>query len=86
MTHNRAQYVRAWLMMGLIIGSSLCFWQCSNNKKESTTETSTATSDSSVFGRQGDTTNNALNAPEQAPVDSAPGTLAPSEVKVTPKK
>lgn len=47
----------------------------------------TAASDSSVFGRQGDTTNNALNAPQQAPPDSGDrGAVVPAEVKVTPRK
>ena len=48
----------------------------------------TAGSDSSVFGRQGDTTNNDLNAPQQAPPDSASarGAVVPAEIKVKAKK
>lgn len=88
MMHNPFQYVRSWLMTGLIIGASLTLWNCSGDKKETTTEsTSTeAASDSSVFGRQGDTTTNTLDAPQQAPVSGEPGTVVPAEVKVKPKK
>ncbi|GAB4038027.1 hypothetical protein GCM10028774_34990 [Spirosoma jeollabukense] len=75
------------MLASLIIGSSLVFGSCSGNKKEASTETTTAASDSSVFGRQGDTTNNSLNAPEQAPPDSGDrGAVVPAEVKVRPKK
>ena len=84
---NRAQTVRSWLLTGFIVGSSLTLWNCSGNKKETTTEASTTTSDSSVFGRQGDTTNNALNAPQQAPSDSGSrGAVVPAQVNVRPKK
>ena len=92
MVSNRTQHVRAWLMAGLLLSSSFTFWNCSGNKKETNTEATaasdtTAGSDSSVFGRQGDTTNNQLNAPEQAPPDSGDrGAVVPAEVKVKPKK
>lgn len=86
MIHNRFQYVRSWLMMGLIVGASITVWSCSGEKKETTTESTEAASDSSVFGRQGDTTTNTLDAPQQAPVDSSPGAVVPAEVKVKPKK
>lgn len=89
MTHNRAHQVRSWLWTACIVGSSLTVWNCSNKKSESKEEMSTtATSDSSVFGRQGDTTNNSLNAPEQAPPDSASarGAVVPAEIKVKAKK
>lgn len=45
-------------------------------------------SDSSVFGRQGDTINSSLDAPIQAPPDSASagGAVVPAEVKVKAKK
>lgn len=86
MTQHRTQLLRVWLLMGLLTGTSLTYWNCSGNKKESA-ETTTAGSDSSVFGRQGDTANNALNAPQQAPPDSADrGQIVPAEIKVTPKK
>lgn len=86
MIHNRASSVRSWLLISFFIGSSLTFGSCSGNKKEASTETTTAASDSSVFGRQGDTTNNNLNAPEQAPPDSGDrGAVVPAEVKVRPK-
>lgn len=87
MIRNRTQSIRVWLMAGLLISSSLTLWNCSGKKSESTTETTTAASDSSVFGRQGDTANNALNAPQQAPPDSGDrGAVVPAEVKVTIKK
>ncbi len=86
MIHNRAQAVRSWLITCFIVGSSFAFGSCSGNKKEASTETTTAASDSSVFGRQGDTTNNSLDAPEQAPPDSGDrGAVVPAEVKVRPK-
>ena len=86
MIHNCASSVRSWLLISFLIGSSLTFGSCSGNKKEANTETTTAASDSSVFGRQGDTTNNSLNAPEQAPPDSGDrGAVVPAEVKVRPK-
>lgn len=85
MIQHRNLLPRVWLLAGLLIGTSLSYWNCSGNKKEST-ETTTAGSDSSVFGREGDTANNALNAPQQAPADSADrGAVVPAEVKVTPK-
>ncbi|WP_420148680.1 hypothetical protein [Spirosoma sp.] len=88
MKHTRAQYARSWLLTGLIVSSSLTLWNCSGDKKESTTETSETASDSSVFGRQGDTTNNSMDAPQQAPPDSASagGAVVPAEVKVKPKE
>ena len=86
MIHNHAHSVRSWLLTGFLVGSSLALWNCSG-KKETSAETTTAASDSSVFGRQGDTTNNVMNAPQQAPPDSADrGAVVPAEVKVTPKK
>lgn len=85
MTHNHIQYVRSWLITGLIAGASLTFWSCSGEKKQTNAESTETTADSTVFGRQGDTTTNTLNAPQQAPVDSAPGAVVPAEVKVKPK-
>lgn len=87
--------LRSWLLAACIVCSSLTAWNCSGKKEENSTENSTETnmtdttaaSDSSVFGRQGDTTNNALNAPQQAPPDSGDrGAVVPAEVRVTPKK
>ncbi|GAB4020938.1 hypothetical protein GCM10028773_27870 [Spirosoma koreense] len=81
------------MLTGLLACSSLTFWSCSGNKKEASSETnmaasdSTAGSDSSVFGRQGDTTGSSMNAPQQAPPDSGDrGAVVPAEVKVVPKK
>jgi hypothetical protein len=87
MTRNRTPFIRVWLLAGLLTSSSLILWNCSSKKSESTTGTNTAASDSSVFGREGDTANNSLNAPQQAPPDSGDrGAVVPAEVKVTPKK
>ncbi|WP_461150685.1 hypothetical protein [Spirosoma pulveris] len=95
MIHNRIRPLRSWLLAACLVGSSLTVWNCSGKKNENAAENSTETtmtdttaaSDSSVFGRQGDTTNNALNAPQQAPPDSGDrGAIVPAEVKVTPKK
>ncbi len=91
MTSNRIQLVRSWLVAACIVGSSLTVWNCSAKKSESSSENNmadtTTTSDSSVFGRQGDTTNNALNAPQQAPPDSDDrGAVVPAQIKVRPKK
>ncbi|AKD54338.1 hypothetical protein SD10_04835 [Spirosoma radiotolerans] len=76
--------------MAFIVGTSLTLGNCSSKKtenNESSTSNTTAASDSSVFGRQGDTTNNTVDAPQQAPPDSADrGAVVPAEVKVTPKK
>ena len=84
---KRVQTVRSWLLTGFIVGSSLTFLNCSGNKKETNTEASTTASDSSVFGRQGDTTTNTLNAPQQAPADSGSrGAVVPAQVNVRPKK
>ena len=90
---TNAKQLRHWLFMGLIVGSSLALYNCSNTKKE--TDSSTATTDSaqvdssgnSIMGRQGDTTNSSMNAPQQAPPDSADrGVVVPAEVKVKAKK
>ncbi len=72
-------------MTGFIIGASLTLWNCSGNKKE--TDTATTAGDSSVFGRQGDTANASLDAPQQAPPDSGSrGAVVPAGVTVKPKK
>ncbi|GAB3779507.1 hypothetical protein GCM10028818_30140 [Spirosoma horti] len=90
MISNRIQSVRSWLGMAFIVGASLTLVNCSGKKTESNESNmadTTAASDSSVFGRQGDTTNNTVDAPQQAPPDSADrGAVVPAEVKVTPKK
>ena len=88
MKRTLAQQARSWLWMTCIVGSSLIVYNCSSKKTENKEGmSSTAGSDSSVFGRQGDTTSNELNAPEQAPPDSADarGAVVPAEVKVKPK-
>jgi len=63
---------------------------CSGEKKDGTAESKAAStgSDSSVFGRQGDTSNSSMNAPIQAPPDSADarGAVVPAEIKVKAKK
>lgn len=92
MIKNCNRHIRAGLLAACIFGSSLTVWSCSSKKTETSTESSTmadttAASDSSVFGRQGDTTTNTLDAPQQAPPDSGDrGAVVPAEVKVTPKK
>ena len=86
---NRTQTVRSWLLTGFLVGSSLTLWNCSGNKKEANTEATTTARDSSVFGRQGDTTTNTLDAPQQAPVavdSSSRGAVVPAQVNVRPKK
>ncbi|MCX6218157.1 hypothetical protein [Spirosoma sp.] len=94
MVHTRMRPLQSLELAACLVGSSLTFWSCSGKKSENASENSTeatmtdttAASDSSVFGRQGDTTNNALNAPQQAPPDSGDrGAAVPAEVKVTPK-
>ncbi|GAB3801447.1 hypothetical protein GCM10028819_28690 [Spirosoma humi] len=90
MIYNRIKPIRSWLCMAFIVGTSLTLGNCSGKKtenSESQMADTTAASDSSVFGRQGDTTTNTLDAPQQAPPDSADrGAVVPAEVKVTPKK
>ena len=97
MKNNLNQWMRRSVMAGLLLSTSLTFWDCSGEKKESTgdgmssaSNTDTASgSDSSVFGRQGDTLNSSsMNAPQQAPPDSASaqGAVVPAEVKVRAKK
>lgn len=83
---SKAQRLNGWLVLGWLICTSLAFSNCSGSKKESTE--ATATSDSSVFGRMGDTMNSSLNAPQQAPPDSADagGAVVPAEVEVKAKK
>lgn len=97
MTRNHAQPIRQWLLTGLLVGASLTFWDCSGKKENSsessststTTDSADATADSSVMGRQGDTLNSSsMNAPQQAPPDSASarGAVVPAEVEVKAKK
>ena len=90
MTRNKAMQVRSWLMTGLLVGASLTFWDCSGKKENSSESNSAdATADSSVMGRQGDTLNSSsMNAPQQAPPDSASarGAVVPAEIKVKVKK
>lgn len=88
--HNRKKQWQIWLIAGLFAGSGLLFSNCSGNKSSSENEgmSNSTASDSSVFGRQGDTINSSLDAPIQAPPDSASagGAVVPAEVKVKAKK
>lgn len=93
MTHNLNQSTRRIALASLLLGISLTFGNCSGEKKETDTETTTtngtATADSTVFGRQGDTLNSSsMDAPQQAPPDnaSAGGAVVPAEVKVRAKQ
>ncbi|MFD2569701.1 hypothetical protein ACFSUS_03595 [Spirosoma soli] len=91
MTRNTAKQLRSWLLTGLLISSSVMFWNCSgSNKNESGSEAgSTTTADSTEMGRQGDTLNSSsMDAPQQAPPDSASarGAVVPAEVEVKTKK
>lgn len=88
MHDNRKRWIRTWLAVGLLAGFSLAMTNCSGDQKNTTAESKAASteSDSSVFGRQGDTTNSSMNAPQQAPPDSGDrGAVVPAEVKVKPK-
>jgi hypothetical protein len=90
MKRNVNQYLRTGLAASLLMGSSVLFWNCSGEKKESTTESSTmsdTTSDmSGPMGREKDTLYSSdPNAPQQAPPDSASArgmTTVPAEVNV----
>jgi hypothetical protein len=90
MLHNQTKQWRVWLLAGLLAGSGLAFSNCSGNKSSSESEgmSNSTGSDSSVFGRQGDTINSSLDAPIQAPPDSASarGAVVPAEIKVKAKK
>jgi hypothetical protein len=90
MEYNRKHRFRNGLAASFILGASLLFTNCSGDKKNTTSESKAASteSDSSVFGRQGDTMNSSLNAPIQAPPDSADarGAVVPAEIKVKAKK
>lgn len=93
MTHNPMQSIRRLMLAGLLLGTSLTFWNCSSggNKENSSTTGAegTATADSSVFGRQGDTMNSSsMDVSQQAPPDSASarGAVVPAEVQVKAKQ
>ncbi|MGF7216391.1 hypothetical protein GGR92_002556 [Spirosoma lacussanchae] len=93
MTNNLNQLTRRFLLVGLLAGASLSLWNCSGSNKESSAETMTTDtasgSDSSVFGRQGDTLNSSNpGVSQQAPPDSASagGAVVPAEVKVKVKQ
>lgn len=89
MRHNTKQ-LRSYLLAGLLAGASLTLWNCSGGKKETSNEASTTGSDSSFMGRQGDTANSStMNAPQQAPPDSASarqGAVVPAEIEVKAKR
>lgn len=84
--HERKSY--RWLFVSILVGTSLTLQNCSGNKEKTTEQKAASTgSDSSVFGRQGDTLNSSINGPQQAPPDSGDrGAVVPSEVKVRVKK
>lgn len=94
MTNNLNQTIRQLVLMSLLAGASLTLWNCSGERKENSTESSAMTSDTSgsdstVFGRQGDTANSSsMNAPQQAPPDSASaqGAVVPAGVEVKAKQ
>ncbi|UHG90163.1 hypothetical protein [Spirosoma oryzicola] len=90
MNYNRAHRFHNWLAVCLLVSSSVFLTNCSGEKKDSTAESKAAStgSDSSVFGRQGDTTNSSMTAPQQAPPDSADarGAVVPAEINVKVKK
>jgi hypothetical protein len=91
MKRNVNQYLRTGLAASLLMGSSVLFWNCSGEKKESTTESSSTMSDttsdmSGPMGREKDTLYSSdPSAPQQAPPDSASArgmTTVPAEVNV----
>jgi hypothetical protein len=95
MNRNVNQYFRTGLAASLLMGSSLLFWDCSGEKKESGTESGSTTSDtmsdmSGPMGRQKDTLYSSdPMAPQQAPPDSASArgmTTVPAEVNVKAKQ
>ncbi|QKZ14587.1 hypothetical protein [Spirosoma sp. KUDC1026] len=87
----RTGYLRTGLAASLLMGSSFLFWDCSGEKKESETESSSAMTDTSStmsgpMGREKDTLySSSPDAPQQAPPDSASArgmTTVPAEVQV----
>lgn len=89
------QSIRRLALAGLLFGTTLTCWNCSGGNKENSNDATAGTqgtsegSDSTVFGRQGDTANSsAMDAPQQAPPDSASagGAVVPAEVKVKAKQ
>lgn len=75
------------LLAAFLTLTSLTMLNCQGEKKEASGESANATADSSFMGRQGDTLNSsAMDAPQQAPVDSQPGAVAPAQVNVRVKK
>jgi len=97
MTNNLNQLTRRFLLVGLLAGASLSLGNCSGSNKETSTESSAETmttdtasgSDSSVFGRQGDTLNSSNpGVSQQAPPDSASagGAVVPAGVNVKAKQ
>ena len=87
MTHNTRTLLQNGIVAALIGAASLTLLNCQGGKKEAANESTTATADSSFMGRQGDTLNSsAMDAPQQAPVDSSPGAVVPAQVNVRVKK
>ena len=87
MMNNTRTMLQNGILAAFLTVTSLTLLNCQGGKKEESTESSAATADSSFMGRQGDTLNSsAMDAPQQAPVDSQPGALAPAQVNVRVKK
>ena len=88
MINNTRTFVQNGLLAALLAVSSLTLLNCQGEKKESGTESSTATADSSFMGRQGDTLNSSsMDAPQQAPVSTTSGgAVVPAQVNVKVKK
>lgn len=86
MMNNTRTFLQNGLLAALLTIASLTLLNCQGEKKADT-ESSAATADSSFMGRQGDTLNSsAMDAPQQAPVDSVPGAVVPAQVNVRVKK
>lgn len=88
MLNNTRTSLRNGLLAALLTVASLTLLNCQGGKKETTSESSTATADSSFMGRQGDTLNSsAMDAPQQAPVSTTSGgAVVPAQVNVKVKK
>ena len=87
MINNTRTSFQNGLLATILTIASLTLLNCQGEKKETSSESSAATADSSFMGRQGDTLNSsAMDAPQQAPVDSIPGAVVPAQVNVKVKK
>ncbi|HLK98583.1 MAG TPA: hypothetical protein VK364_12505 [Hymenobacter sp.] len=87
MINNTRTGLQNGLIALLMAIASLALLNCQGGNKEASKESSAASADSSFMGRQGDTLNSsAMDAPQQAPVDSTPGAVVPAQVNVRVKK